>query len=227
MLKIRKMKNTFLVLCALITLISCKKEEKKEAIKELSVAEKIANAHGFENWDKVSEIAFTFNVDKDSTHFERSWTWKPKTNDVRLISNLDTIYYNRKNVDSISIKADQGFINDKFWLLAPFQLVWDSGTTITEPTKEKAPISETLLNKITLVYANEGGYTPGDAYDFYYDDNYMIKEWIYRRGNAGEASMITSFESQKDFNGLKIALEHIKKGENWNLNFTNIQVDTN
>ncbi|WP_055442956.1 hypothetical protein [Lacinutrix himadriensis] len=221
------MKNTFLVLCALITLISCKKEEKKEAIKELSVAEKIANAHGFENWDKVSEIAFTFNVDKDSTHFERSWTWKPKTNDVRLISNLDTIYYNRKNVDSISIKADQGFINDKFWLLAPFQLVWDSGTTITEPTKEKAPISETLLNKITLVYANEGGYTPGDAYDFYYDDNYMIKEWIYRRGNAGEASMITSFESQKDFNGLKIALEHIKKGENWNLNFTNIQVDTN
>ncbi|MBQ0788092.1 MAG: hypothetical protein KBT69_11360 [Oceanihabitans sp.] len=221
------MKHTFLVLCALITLISCKKEEKKEAIKELSIAEKIANAHGFENWDKVSEIAFTFNVDKDSTHFERSWTWKPKTNDVRLISNQDTIQYNRKNVDSISIKADQGFINDKFWLLAPFQLVWDSGTTITEPTQEKAPISETILNKITLVYANEGGYTPGDAYDFYYDDNYMIKEWIYRKGNTEEASMITSFESQKDFNGIKIALEHIKKGENWNLNFTNIQVDIN
>ncbi|QRM88102.1 hypothetical protein FG167_02310 [Lacinutrix sp. WUR7] len=221
------MKNTFLVLCALITLISCKKEEKKEAIKELSVAEKIANAHGFENWDKISKIAFTFNVDKDSTHFERSWTWKPKTNDVRLISNLDTIHYNRKNVDSISIKADQGFINDKFWLLVPFQLVWDSGTTISEPTQEKAPISETLLNKITLLYANEGGYTPGDAYDFYYDDNYIIKEWIYRKGNAKEPSMTTSFENHKDFNGLKIALEHIKKGENWNLNLTNIQVDTN
>lgn len=221
------MKHTFLVLCALITLISCKKEEKKEAIKELSVAEKIANAHGFENWDKVSEIAFTFNVDKDSTHFERSWTWKPKTNDVRLISNQDTIHYNRKNVDSTSIKADQGFINDKFWLLAPFQLVWDSGTTISEATQKKAPISETILNKITLVYANEGGYTPGDAYDFYYDDNYMIKEWIYRKGNTKEPSMITSFESQKDFNGIKIALEHIKKGENWNLNFTNIQVDIN
>lgn len=221
------MKHTFLVLCALITLISCKKEEKNEAIKELSIAEKIANAHGFENWDKVSKIAFTFNVDKDSTHFERSWTWKPKTNDVRLISNLDTIHYNRKNVDSTSIKADQGFINDKFWLLAPFQLVWDSGTTISEATQEKAPISETLLNKITLVYANEGGYTPGDAYDFYYDHNYMIKEWIYRKGNAEAPSMITSFESQKDFNGIKIALEHIKKGDNWNLNFTNIQVDIN
>ncbi|WP_452232491.1 hypothetical protein [Lacinutrix sp. MEBiC02595] len=221
------MKNTFLILCALIIFISCKKEEKKEVIKELSVAEKIANAHGFENWDTVSEIAFTFNVDKDSTHFERSWTWKPRTNDIRLISNQDTIHYNRKNVDSISLKADQGFINDKFWLLAPFQLVWDSGTTISESTKEKAPISEILLNKITLVYSNEGGYTPGDAYDFYYDDNYIIKEWIYRKGNAKEPSMITSFENHKDFNGLKIALDHIKKGENWNLNFTNIQVDTN
>ena len=221
------MKNTFLILCALIIFISCKKEEKKEVIKELSVAEKIANAHGFENWDTVSEIAFTFNVDKDSTHFERSWTWKPKTNDVRLISNQDTIHYNRKDVDSISIKADQGFINDKFWLLAPFQLVWDSGTSISKPTQEKAPISETLLNKITLVYSNEGGYTPGDAYDFYYDDNFIIKEWIYRKGNAKEPSMITSFENHKDFNGLKIALDHIKKGENWNLNFTNIQVDIN
>ncbi|WP_452228582.1 hypothetical protein [Lacinutrix sp. MEBiC02404] len=221
------MKNTFLILCALIIFISCKKEENKEVIKELSVAEKIANAHGFENWDTVSEIAFTFNVDKDSTHFERSWTWKPKTNDVRLISNLDTIHYNRKDVDSISIKADQGFINDKFWLLAPFQLVWDSGTSISKPTQEKAPISETLLNKITLVYSNEGGYTPGDAYDFYYDDNYIIKEWIYRKGNTKEPSMITSFENHKDFNGIKIALNHIKKGENWNLNFTNIQVDIN
>jgi len=221
------MKNTFLILCTFITLISCKKEEKKEVTKELSIAEKIANAHGFENWNTVSEIAFTFNVDKDSTHFERSWAWKPKTNDVRLISNLDTIHYNRKNVDSLSVKADQGFINDKFWLLAPFQLVWDSGTTITEPTQEKAPISETLLNKITLVYAIEGGYTPGDAYDFYYDDNYRIKEWVYRKGNAEAPSMITSFENYKDFNGIKIALEHIKKGDNWNLNFTNIQVDIN
>jgi hypothetical protein len=221
------MKNTFLVLCAFITLISCKKEEKKKVIKELSIAEKIANVHGLKNWDKISEIAFTFNVDKDSTHFERSWTWNPKTNDVRLISNIDTIHYNRKNVDSISIKADQGFINDKFWLLAPFQLVWDSGTTISEPIQEKAPISETLLNKITLVYAIEGGYTPGDAYDFYYDDNYRIKEWVYRKGNAEAPSMITSFENYKDFNGIKIALKHIKKGENWNLNFTNIQVDTN
>lgn len=221
------MKNTFLLLCILIAFTSCKKEEKKVIIKDLSIAEKIANAHGFENWNSVSKIAFTFNVDKDSTHFERSWTWKPKTNDITLISNQDTIIYNRKNIDSTSLKADQGFINDKFWLLVPFQLVWDSGTTISDPTQEKAPISESLLNKITLTYSNEGGYTPGDAYDLYYDDSFIIKEWIFRKGNTKEASMITTFENHKEFNGIKIALSHIKKEENWNLNFTNIQVDIN
>ncbi|MDO6597794.1 hypothetical protein Q4512_12790 [Oceanihabitans sp. 2_MG-2023] len=219
------MKNTILWLLTLTIFTSCNKEEKKTIEKEFSIAEKIANAHGFENWNKVSKIAFTFNVDKDSSHFERSWTWKPKTNAITLISNQDTINYNRKTLDSISLKADQSFINDKFWLLIPFQLVWDSGTTFSEATKEKAPISETLLNKITLTYSNEGGYTPGDAYDIFYDDAFIIQEWIFRKGNSKAPSLITSFQNTKDFNGLKIATEHLKKEGKWNLNFTNIEIE--
>ena len=111
----------------------------------------------------TSSIAFTFNVDKDSSHFERTWNWHPKTNDVILISGNDTILYNRKHIDSISTNADKAFINDKYWLLAPFQLIWDQGTSISEAIKEEAPISKNILNKITLTYSSEGGYTPGDA----------------------------------------------------------------
>ncbi|WP_452221686.1 hypothetical protein [Lacinutrix salivirga] len=216
------MKKAFLILI-IILCFSCK-TEKKEIEKKLSIAENIANAYGFENWEKVSKINFTFNVDKDSTHFQRSWTWSPKTNDVTLITNKDTISYNRKSIDSLSLRADQGFINDKFWLLTPFQLFWDEGATISETIGEKAPISNIVLNKITLTYTNKGGYTPGDAYDIFYDNNYIIKEWIYRKGNAAEPSMITTFENIKTFNGIKIATEHRKNNENWNLNFTNIQV---
>ena len=222
-----KTRNTLLLLLLITSIISCKKEEKKEIAKEFSIAEKIANAHGFENWEKVSKIAFRFNVDKDSSHFERSWTWNPKTNNVRLISNQDTINYNRNKLDSTTLKADQGFINDKFWLLIPFQLIWDNGTTISESTQEKAPISKTLLNKITLTYSKQGGYTPGDAYDLYYNDSFIIKEWVYRKGNNKEPSLVNTFKNYKDFNGIKIALNHHKKEENWDLNFTNIQVDLN
>ena len=208
-----------LFLIGLISLCySCKQKEEKLLSKtEASIAEKIANAHGFENWKHVSEISFTF--------FEkRNWTWKPKTNDVTLITTTDTINYNRKSIDSISKNADTGFINDKFWLLIPFQLVWDEGTTISEPVKIEAPISKTKMNKITLVYSNKGGYTPGDAYDIFYSDDYIIKEWNYRKGNKLEAGLVNTFEDHQDFNGIKIALDHKKAGGDWNLKLSNIKV---
>lgn len=218
------MKKLFLIGITLVCL-SCKKDT-KTSIKQLTTTEKIANAHGVSNWDKVTLIEFTFNVDKDSSHFERSWVWKPKTNDVTLITNKDTISYNRKNIDSLSLAADQGFINDKFWLLAPFQLVWDKETIILDSINKTAPISKKQANKLTTIYSNQGGYTPGDAYDFYYNNSNLITEWVFRQGNTKKPTMITTFENYEDFNGIKIAKDHKKPNENWNLYFTGILIKT-
>lgn len=220
------MKNFIYIAFIGLLFISCKqKSETKQPEKEISIAEKIANAHGFENWKQVSEIQFTFNVDEDSSHFERSWIWKPKANEVIALSKKDTINYNRSVIDSTLTKTDSGFINDKYWLLVPFQLVWDESITISEGIKEEAPISKTQLNRITITYPNEGGYTPGDAYDIYYDNDFLIKEWIFRKANQKEPSVITTFENYQDFNGIKIALDHKKAKGNWNLNFTNVKIN--
>jgi len=220
------MKNFIYIAFIGLLFISCKqKSETKQPEKEISIAEKIANAHGFENWKQVSEIQFTFNVDEDSSHFERSWIWKPKANEVIALSKKDTINYNRSVIDSTLTKTDSGFINDKYWLLVPFQLVWDESITISEGIKEEAPISKTQLNRITITYPNEGGYTPGDAYDIYYDDDFLIKQWIFRKANQKEPSVITTFENYQDFNGIKIALDHKKAKGNWNLNFTNVKIN--
>lgn len=212
------MKKILFIISLISLCYSCKHKAEPILIKEnISIAKKIANAHGFENWKDVSEISFTF--------FEkRSWIWKPKTNDVTLITDKDTINYNRKSIDSLSLKADKAFINDKFWLLMPFQLIWDTGVIISEPTKETAPISKTQLNKIIITYTNEGGYTPGDAYDIYFDENYLIKEWAYRKGNKPEAGLINTFENHQDFNGIKIALDHKKADGDWNLKLTNVKI---
>lgn len=214
--------SRFFIICLLI-FSSCKSEN-KEVDRELTLAEKIANAHGYENWKKVSEIQFTFNVDIDSSHFERSWKWNPKTQDITMTTNKDTISYNRNKIEQVSIDADRAFINDKYWALFPFQFVWDDGIKLTTPIKTEAPISKTQLNKTTLLYSKKGGYTPGDAYDVFYTDDYIIKEWIFREGNTKEPSIINTFENYSDFSGIKIAKDHKKEKGNWNINISNIKV---
>lgn len=221
-------------------MIACKQEAKKEYKYEddievkttettknkiLTTAESIANTNGLEHWKNVKEIKFTFNVDRDSSHYERSWNWKPQKNEITLTTAEDTISYNRAQIDSTSLKADQGFINDKYWLLAPFNLVWDQDSFTSEhQVKAVAPISNKEMQKFTIVYKNEGGYTPGDAYDFYFEGDFKIKEWVFREKNKEEASLITSWEDYENFNGIKIAKTHNKNEGNWKLYFTNIEV---
>lgn len=212
------MKNLIYISLIIFLFIGCKeKHETKQPEIENSIAEKIANAHGFENWKNVSEIAFTFAG-------KRSWVWEPKTNAVTLIREHDTIHYNQTKMDSTLTKFDSGFINDKFWLLIPFQLVWDKGASISEPQKTKSPIAGIEMNKIILTYGKLGGYTPGDAYDIYYSDDYIIKEWGFRKGNQDKPGLVNTFENYQDFKGLKIALEHKKAKGDWNLQFTNVSV---
>ena len=223
--------SRYLIVALIATLVSCKTEKKKEeksAETELTILEKVAHAHGYENWKSVEKISFTFNVDRDSTHFERSWSWKPKSDDVISISGSDTLTYNRKNMDSIAYKANAGFINDRYWLLAPFNLVWDADNFEYEHTFDAvAPISESPMQKLTVTYGSEGGYTPGDAYDFYLDEDFMIKEWVFRKGNQEEPSMVTTWENYTDQNELKLALVHKKPDENFTLYFTNVEVELN
>lgn len=215
------MKKLLVIISILSVCFSCKQKTKTiQPEKEISTAEKIANAHGFENWKQVTEVQFTFNK-------KRNWIWHPKTQDITLITKKDTINYNRKTIDSLSLKADIAFINDKFWAFIPFQLVWDTSATISEPEKAKAPISNTTLNKIIITYPSEGGYTPGDAYDIYFDDNYIIKEWGFRKGNKPKAGLTNTFENYQDFNGIKIALDHKKAEGDWNLTLSDIKIKTN
>jgi hypothetical protein len=220
------MKKSFISFCTLLTLlVSCKSEKKITPVKEDTILEKVAKAHGYDEWNKVKEIRFTFNVDRDTAHFERSWIWNTKSQDVQGISNGDTVNYNRNAVDSLTTNADGAFINDKFWMLAPINILWDQNSlSYTFEETALAPISNDSLPKLTVVYGNEGGYTPGDAYDFYLGDDYKIKEWIFRRGNRPEPSSITTWEDYVSINGLNISRMHKNKEGNFSLYFTDVEV---
>lgn len=222
------MKKAVLFIFISIGIFSCKTEktETNSEKESLTLPEMIAFAHGIEHWNRVEELHFTFNVNRGENHFERSWIWKPKTKDIIRISGEDTLKYNQNQMDSITLKADINFINDKYWLLAPFNLVWDEGTTFALKDSVTAPISKKPMQQLTVVYSDEGGYTPGDAYDFYFENDFIIKEWIFRKGNEPTPGITTTWEDYEDHQGLKIATIHQTSDGAFKLYFTNIEVIT-
>jgi len=219
-----------IALSLFLVFTSCKEEKKAETAepeKELTLLEKIANANGYENWKNVEKLKFTFNVDRDTSHFERTWIWKPKTNEVTAISAQDTMTYNRNDMDSTAYKTNGGFINDKYWLIAPINILWDKGSSTTEhSTGIEAPMSKKPMQKLTVAYNQEDGYTPGDAYDFYFGDDFIVKEWVFRKGNQEEPSMTTSWEDYMQAGGLQIAKMHKNEDGSFKLYFTDVEVAT-
>lgn len=223
------MKKYVALLCiGLVAFINCKTEKKAETTdvqKELSILEKVAYANGYDQWNGIEELRFTFNVDRDTSHFERHWRWNIRDNEVTGIALGDTATYNRANIDSTAAKADAAFINDKYWLLAPINILWDKNSLSESHTaRALAPISKDSLQKLTVVYGNEGGYTPGDAYDFYFNDDYLVKEWVFRRGNQAEPSLATTWEDYIDEGGLKISRMRQNEGGTVQWYFTDVSV---
>ncbi|MCT8338581.1 hypothetical protein MG296_00815 [Flavobacteriaceae bacterium TK19130] len=234
------MKPTHLLLpfIFILSLASCKENKDtdvvQDAVEEVSEtvadartpAEKIAMANGIEAWDDVTSLRFTFNVDRGENHYERSWIWYPKQNEVikKVEGDENDIRYNRNDIDSTLTDTDAAFINDSYWLLAPYKLKWDEGVQFSKPKKTEAPISKDQLWKITATYGDEGGYTPGDAYDFFYDDDYRIREWVYRKANADEPSMMTTWEGYKTMKGLILSTSHKNEDGNFHLYFSDIAI---
>jgi hypothetical protein len=140
------MKNYLFLLSFIWMISSC--EQKTEMPDTLPL--KVAKAYGFENFDKVNSIAYTWNVQRDSVNVvTRDWKWNIKENTV-YYSGADTTFTYSLASDSLP-KQDGGFINDKYWLMFPFQLAWDTGYTYETVENVPAPISGANTTKLTFL----------------------------------------------------------------------------
>ncbi|MCZ6674779.1 MAG: hypothetical protein O7C75_17760 [Verrucomicrobia bacterium] len=179
----------------------------------------IAKSYGIENWDKVEAITYTFNVKSQRRSFDRAWTWYPGTDEV--YSHQDDVKYTRG--EGMDETIDKAFINDVFWLLFPYQIVWDPTLTFEEEEKVKDPISGEPVRKLRVIYNKEDGYTPGDVYELFYDETYAITAWKFLRGGEGEGR-VTVWKGNQDFNGITISTEH-RNPEGMGLWFSDIEVN--
>lgn len=222
-------KLIFLILLS-ASLVGCKNEQPEiNPSPELSadkdpVAKEIAMANGFGNFSNVNQLNYTFNVKvNDSLVSQRQWKWFPKENKVELTEKGKTFsYVSNGNLDDEEKEVDQKFINDKYWLLFPYELMWSDFKGEKEP-QATAPISKTQMQMLTVKYPDSGGYTPGDTYLVYFDkDDKIIKEWTYQSANG--RSLSTTWEDYENFNGLNIAKMHSSEDGSFQLFFTDIEV---
>src|SRR5690554_4508230 len=119
-----KLTTLFCIVWMLLT-VGCTGPEND---KEKTLPMKVAEAYGFDRMDQVESIQYTWNVRVDSvTVRSRSWEWELPSNTVRYSDPDTAVTYSLSEKDNSLEDIDSRFINDKYWLLFPFQLAWDTG----------------------------------------------------------------------------------------------------
>lgn len=228
------MKYILTLLAILLLTVSCKNEAEENEVEDLEdfessmeepIIREIAYANGFKNLDEVNQINFTFNVKvNDTLASQRSWKWNTKENLVELTEKGETFNYTQDgDLTEREIEVDKKFINDKYWLLFPFELMW-SDFEFDQNRSAVAPISQEQMHELTVKYSDTSGYTPGDTYRVYFDENdRMIREWTYQ--SAGGRSLSTTWEDYETFNGITIAKMHKSADGSFQLYFTDIAVE--
>ncbi|MHA7131107.1 hypothetical protein [Algoriphagus namhaensis] len=213
------MKKSLLLLAFAAVLFAC---QPKETTPD-TLPMKVAMAYGYGQMDQVNSIGFTWNVQRDSANvFSREYLWDMKEHTV-MYSGPDTTYTYSLLTDSLP-PADRGFINDKYWAMMPFQLAWDTGYTFDTEEGASSPIQGTESTKLTILYNSEDGYTPGDAYDLYLDENHKILEWTFRKGNGPEGRTWT-WENEKQVGPLTFAMDHMDASGNRFIWITDLSVN--
>ena len=69
----------------------------------------------------------------------RDWAWDLEKGGSFLFGSDTTATYLIANKSAEVESVDQKFINDKYWLLFPFQLAWDNGYEPEKSLKSKFP----------------------------------------------------------------------------------------
>jgi hypothetical protein len=196
----------------------------------VDISHRIADAYGVSSFSGVSKIRYTFNLARDTLRVTRSWIWEPRLNRVtfqNVWGKENPVTYVRANPgDTLPVpqrSIDRMFINDQYWFLFPFHLVWDSMVTIAVKKDQDLPIGKGTMMEVTVAYPKTGGYTPGDAFDLFIDNNYHIAQWRYWRG--GEKMLMTSaWERNTTVGPLLFSLDRPGGMKNFNVWFTDVAV---
>ncbi|MDD5675532.1 MAG: hypothetical protein PHC61_15285 [Chitinivibrionales bacterium] len=194
----------------------------------------LAGRYGAQGFDSLSSISFTFNVKRSALAVSRTWTWKPKSDEVTFKGIVSgpkesTVTYSRSMVskDSALKKIDAWFINDQYWLLFPLHLTWDNALVLTENKNIGMPIGNKPATQLIVQFPPAIGYTPEDKFILYVDNNDTIREWSYFHGGKGEKPTVSArWLDYKSFGPLLLSLDRPFANDAGHVWFTNVGIKT-
>lgn len=182
------------------------------------IAEQIARTYGFDSFGQIDAIRYTFNLDAPGLKLSRSWIWEPKADRVTFqgkdkAGNPVKVTYVRSQLSSqpanVKNEIDSGFINDQYWLVLPFHLLWDTGATVEDGGKHKLPLGTGSARQVVLKYPSDGGYTPGDTWELYVGPDNRVQQLIFRGGpNTKPKLLVARWADYKKAGPLLISFDH-------------------
>ena len=182
------------------------------------IAEQIAKTYGLDSFGQIEAIRYTFNADFPGAKLSRTWVWEPKADRVSYEGKDKAgkpvkLTYLRSQLSSqaavVKDEIDPGFINDQYWLLFPFHVVWDSSAEVTDTGMQKLPLGKGSARQVAVKYPSEGGYTPGDTWTLFVGTDNRIQEFIFRRGGSKKPSVvIATWADYKKAGPLLVSTDH-------------------
>src|SRR5689334_11378200 len=108
------------------------------------IVDQVAKKYGLDSFGQVEQLSYTWHLEAGELKISRSWIWEPKTDRVTYDGPDKTgkplkLTYLRSQIGSqpAAKEIDPNFINDKYWLLFPMQLVWDTTVKVEDKGSAK------------------------------------------------------------------------------------------
>ena len=215
-------------------------DEKADAV----ARELVASLGGPAAWEKARQFRFDFVVEREGKRAaEFHHVWDRYTGDYRLLGTDKSgapfaVYFNVNThqgtafVNGRPVEGDEKaklletaygrFINDSYWLLAPWK-VFDPGVR-REYVGEKPGPDGFLCDVIKISF--EGvGLTPKDVYWLWItrDGRHMV-QWQYVLGGAAEEPTTALWKDWRTFGGIGLSLDKPMTGRPLRILFENVAV---
>ena len=116
--------------------------------------------------------------------------------------------------DRMPEDVDANFLNDQYWLLLPFHVIWDTSATVTDEGMQKLPLGDGSGEKLVVKYPSDGGYSPGDTWDVYVGADGRLQEFVWHRGGPKKPSVVIApWADYKKAGPLLFSLDHQSKAD--------------